>query len=115
MGDGYLWLEKTGANSKVIDVRKFENNVHINVSGSFDDPKEQEWFDTTTSTGIDIMDIHEERTLLFAASKMFRAVFHNIEIFPTNLRTKKKENIISRGKWFLLASITLNIIITNNT
>ena len=70
VGDGYLWSGKPGAKSKVIDVRQLKKNVHINVYGSFDNTQKQGWYDKTISTGVDIIDMHEERKFLSAATSM---------------------------------------------
>jgi len=77
VGDGYLWAGKPGPKSKVIDVRQLKKNVHINVNGSFDNSQKQGWYDKTTSTGVDIIDMREEQKLLSAATNMCRAVFRH--------------------------------------
>ena len=100
--DGYLWSGKPGAKSKVIDVRQLKKNVHINVYGSFDNPQKQGWYDKTTSTGVDIIDMHEEWKLLSTATNMCRAVFRHKTCFPTNCRMQKKANHLFKGEMILV-------------
>eukprot|EP00957_Ditylum_brightwellii_P144760 11026489-Ditylum_brightwellii.AAC.1 len=102
MGDGYLWSGKPGANLKVIDVRQLKKNIYINTSGSFDNPKKQGWFDTTTSIGIDLIDVRGERKLLSVATSMCRAVFRSSTKFPTNCRKQKRANHLFKGEMVLV-------------
>ena len=102
VGDGYLWAGKPGPKSKVIDVRQLKKNVHINVNGSFDNSQKQGWYDKTTSTGVDIIDMREEQKLLSAATNMCRAVFRHKTCFPTNCRMQKKASHLFKGEMVLV-------------